>query len=441
MLCPQCYRPLSSRAAYCPYCGAQVQEARTPAPHTLAPGEARDVPQEVSTSRGCTLTLLVIVLTLLALLGLVGLGVAAFYRGLKDRARVEQQAGSEHLRRGTEYMQQKQFELAIAELELSVQLDAKNEQARARLQEAQQGLQIAPGPTAEPQSDIRLAYLQQLQELHRSQDWSRIQIVADQLRSLDADYERETVEDILFDALYQNGVQLVHEERLQEAVRLFDRAMALKPERADVQRAKTLAERYMKGLSFWQADWGKAIEQFQNLYSLAPDYQDVQQRLYQAYVSYGDTLAEQGDWCPAAEKYGAALEIIADNALVAKHREATDRCSTAGPSVASAPLSTIVPSGTFVGSVIKQTAIDSNKVVFRGQVLNRRGEGMLGIQVQIKAWNWKAIAVTDGNGQFSFDGLRDPVTYTLSLPSLQCQPVDAPGAKGQITWVQFRQKR
>ena len=74
-------------------------------------------------------------------------------------------------------------------------------------------------------------------------------------------------------------------------------------------------------------------------------------------------------------------------------------------------------------------------------MLNQKGQGMLGVQVQIRAWNWKATAVTDGNGQFSFDGLRDPVTYTLSLPDLQCQPVDAAGAKGQITWVQFRQKR
>ncbi len=440
MLCPQCHRPLSAGAAYCPYCGAQAQRSQSltmEGPDINSPGpSAQD-----QAPKGCSRTLLVLALILLALLGIVGLGVAAYWRGLEDRTRIEQQAASGHLQRGAEYINQKQFELAIAELELSMQLDPQNQQARAMLQEAQQGLQVVPGPTAEPQPDIRLVHLRQLQELYRKQDWTRAQVVADQLRSLDPDYERETVENILFDAFYQNGIQLVHEERLQEAVRLFDRALALQPDRADVQRAKTLAEGYMAGLSFWQADWDKAIEHLQTIYNLAPDYQDIQQRLYQAYLNSGDVLAEQGDWCPAAERYRAALDLISDDPLAAKEREASDRCSTASPSVTSAPPSTFVPSGTFVGSVVKQTEIDSNKVVFRGQVLNQKGQGMLGVQVQIQAWNWKAVAITDGNGQFSFDGLRDPVTYTLSLPSLQCQPIDAPGEKGQITWVQFRQKR
>ena len=382
-----------------------------------------------------------IVLTLLALLGIVGLGVLAYYRGLEDRSRVEQQAASEYLQRGQQYLEQTQFELAIAELELSVQIDPRNEQAKTLLQQAQNGLQVTPGPTLEPQPDIRLVHVKELQELYRKQDWLRIQVVADQLRSIDADYEREVVENILFDALYQNGMQLVHEERLQEAVRLFDRALTLQPDRADVQRAKTLAEGYMAGLSFWQADWDQAIEKLRIVYELAPDYQDIQQRLYQAYVNSGDTLAEKGDWCPAAERYGAALELIATDALAVKGREAAEQCSTASPAITTAPPSTFVASGTFIGSVVRQTDIDSNKVVFRGQVLNQKGQGMLGVQVQIQAWNWKAIAVTDGNGQFSFDGLRDPVTYTLSIPSLQCQPVDAPGEKGQITWVQFRQKK
>ena len=438
MLCPQCHRVLSEQAAFCPYCGAQIQAQATVSPEPAS--SPFDIPQ-APVSKGCTRTLLVIALSLLALLGIIGLGVLAYYRGLEDRARVEQQAASEHLQRGQEYSQQKQFELAIAELELAIEIDPQNEQAKTALQEAQRGLQVTPGPTAEPQPDIRLVQLRELQELYRRQDWSRIQVVADQLRSIDPNYERATVESILFDALYQNGMQLAHEERLQEAVRLFDRALALQPDRADVQRAMTLAEGYMAGLSFWQADWDQAILNLRTVYNLAPDYQDVRERLYQAYVNSGDALAEQSDWCPAAERFGSALELISNASVVAKEREATDRCSTASPSVTSAPPSTFVPAGTFIGSVVKQTVIDSNKVVFRGQVLNQKGQGMLGVQVQIKAWNWKAIAVTDGNGQFSFDGLRDPVTYTLSLPSLQCAPIDAPGAKGQITWVQFRQKK
>ena len=101
------------------------------------------------------------------------------------------------------------------------------------------------------------------------------------------------------------------------------------------------------------------------------------------------------------------------------------------------PGPTKAPLGTFVGSVVEQTAIDPGKMFIRGHVLDKGDRGVQGTRVQIQAWDWKTMAVTDGNGQFAFDGLGNPVTYTLTLLDLLSLPFDVAGEWGKIKWVQF----
>ena len=75
----------------------------------------------------------------------------------------------------------------------------------------------------------------------------------------------------------------------------------------------------------------------------------------------------------------------------------------------------------------------------RGLILDRNGGGVSGVRVQIRAWDWSAIAVSDGNGQYAFDGLGNPVTYTLSLLDRPSIPVDVEGVWGKVTWVDFEE--
>ena len=75
----------------------------------------------------------------------------------------------------------------------------------------------------------------------------------------------------------------------------------------------------------------------------------------------------------------------------------------------------------------------------RGRILDKEGVGVSGVRVQIRAWDWSAIAVADGNGQYAFDGLSNPVTYTLTLLDLSCLPFDAEGVWGKVTWVDFEE--
>jgi tetratricopeptide (TPR) repeat protein len=252
---------------------------------------------------------------------------------------------------------------------------------------------------------------------------------------------------MLFEAFFQSGLILVDEGRLEEALRLFERALVLQPDSVQVAHAKNLAGLYTEGMRYWGADWGTAASSLQTLYRLAPDYRDVRDRLYEARVYHGDQLAEQRDWCGASDQYALALGIRAAADVSEKRQRASSLCvreptapSAPGPTPGlTPPTGVAAPTGTFVGSLRAPTSIGGRSMYVRGVVMNRLGQGIPGTRVRIGAWDWSAIAVTNGEGQYSFDGLSNPVTYELTLLDLPSQPFRADGVRGQITWVDFRE--
>jgi len=184
------------------------------------------------------------------------------------------------------------------------------------------------------------------------------------------------------------------------------------------------------------------------LYEIDPDYRDVRQRLVGSYVALGDQAADEERWCDAAEAYTASLAIEQDEDIRERNQAAMESCKEAptatpepGEPTPGVTVGPQVPSGSFSGRLVERTGIDSGKMYVRGKVLDTNGNGIQGTQVKIQAWDWSAIAVTDGNGQYSFDGLSNPVTYTLSLVTLSSYPFDVEGQWGKISWVDFTEAK
>jgi hypothetical protein len=385
---------------------------------------------------------------LFVVIGIVGVGGAAVYYGLRDRSRVERQASAEHYSKGLAYLEQNQYELAVAEFELVLQLDPENADAQAKLVEAKGRLQVQPTATPALQKETAAAYFAQLQEAYDAKDWPRVLAEADRVLAVDPAYERGRVDQMLFEAFYASGQQLVAEDRTKEAVRLFDRALQLQPDNTQVQHARTLASLYMDSLSYWGADWPRCVALLASLYELAPDYKDVGQRFVEANTAWGDAAWQQQDWCTASEAYASALHIVASFDLAERQRQAAANCLVPptelpgeGTPTPGQPEGSIAPTGTYVGRLVERTGIDSGKMYIRGKVLNRAGKGVQSVQVKIHAWDWSALAVTDGNGQYSFDGLSNPVTYTLSLVDVSSYPFEIKGEWGKIGWVEFNEAK
>ncbi|HHX66219.1 MAG TPA: tetratricopeptide repeat protein [Chloroflexi bacterium] len=478
MQCPQCHYPVEGKALFCANCGYRLPQPtrvlpqageqtslernasqhRSPKPRSSRPSRpAGDTAFSVSyreeapaQSKGWGMSLAVVAIAVLVMLAIIGLGALAVYYGLEDRASIEYQAAEEHYNRGLSQLEQGQYELAIAEFERALQLNPRHDDARRQLDQAQERLTEQPTPTPMLQQETIAALYDQLREAYEQRDWETVFATADQLLARDPGYERAEVDRMLFNAFYQHGLQLVEQNRLGEAVRLFDRALALQPDNAQVKYAQQLATLYLTAMGYWGADWELTIDNLSTLYNMAPDYLDVSDRMFEAYSKHGDALAQDDEYCRAAEQYAKALEIRPDSAVSSRLQDATIACAEGptpddetGPTAVGTPVSRPpdAPSGTYAGWIVEYIDTDGSWLFIRGRVLDRNGRGVAGVRVQIQAWDWTAISVTDGEGNYSFDGLNHETVYTLTLPDLPHLPTEAPGQRGKVTWVNFQEAR
>jgi len=490
-VCPHCGAQWQGRQLFCPACGRQFSSAgdgpgpttfgeggssgrrpraqRSAAPERISvlvqpdadkgdgageddaggrgPGEQRpgDEPEEEPAEPGgCRRSATVLLVAGTVVMLIVGLGLAAVHYGLRDRSEIIQQTAEEHLNKGLSHLAQQDYDLAIAELELSLQLRPDDPAAAAALNEARQAVRNRPTATPAIRQDLNATYYEDLVAAYQAGEWGRVVDLADRLWSVDPEYRRDDVERMLFDCYYQTGLAYVEENRMEEAIRLFDRALRLRPGDPDAERQIELASLYSEGMTFWGANWEKVISSLSQLYGMAPSYHDVADRLYTAALIYGDLFAQQGDWCVAVNQYDRALAVYANADVAARRRECFDLClaqPTATPEGTPGPEGWPTPVGPFVARVVEQTPIAEDKIYIRGHVLDRDGHGVASAVVKIQAWDWFVTHETDANGAFAFDGLDQPVTYTVSLADYGGASIEAPGEWGKITWVEFQESR
>lgn len=281
---------------------------------------------------------LVVILLLVVILVIGALGV---YHGLQKRDRLTQETAEQHYAAGLAHLENGEYELAVAELELTLRLVPDYQDAAEKLSEAKARLEAQETPTIEMHEQVAADLLNQAQTFYREGRWDDVVLALERLRVLDADYEPQAVEDLLFATYHDQGLALINEGRLEEALRYLDKALEVKPGQEDVLEQRKLAALYLTAISYWGADWDKAISNFLELYVINPEYMDVRQRLYDAYMNRGDLYADQHQWCSAEEQYVLAIEIRPDQAGEKKRTEAQRLCLAVASSPVSA--STVVP--------------------------------------------------------------------------------------------------
>ena len=448
MYCNECGAKLPDDALVCPNCGYRrlPGEQHRAAPETLQPGlqpptdavaepERFDRVPGSERSRGCGWAMLAGMGAGLALLVIVALGVLGVYQGMQERTRLNRAAALEHYQKGLEQLSMENYELARAEFELAVQLDPKNRDAANKLAEVGALISSQPTATSSLRYQTVLLLYNEAREFYNQGDWEGVISKLEQVRSLEPDYERESITQLLVEAYYDTGVGLVGEERLEEAIRYFDRALELRPAEDAARDQKRWASLYLAGLGYWGADWQGAIESFSVLYQLNPDYKDALQRLYAAHLSYADTLYTEADWCAARDHYDSALAMIPTEEAKVKREGAAQNCV-----VARGPAGTPAPSGTFVGRLLEvQDVGTETAMMIRGYIRDAEGDPVPDVRVGLSAWDWSAPpALTSGEGVFAFDGLGNPVTYTVTLLDLPSVPLPVKAEWSKLVWVEFR---
>ncbi len=236
---------------------------------------------------------LLIVWALALILGfslLVGATVLGIVQGMQESAHMRRQSAQFHYEQGIRYLRAGQKQLALAEFQEALRLNPQHLEAQRQIL-----VLLLPTPTPIPtptprptptiNPDLPLVTLLDMarQELEAGQ-WQRAYSRLEQLHLVAPEFQPDEVKALLYEAAYREGLELVEEDRLEEALRAFDRALQWKPNDPKALRQRDLTAAYILGVSYFYADWDSAIAIFEGLYREAPEYKDVRSRFVEALI-------------------------------------------------------------------------------------------------------------------------------------------------------------
>jgi len=183
-----------------------------------------------------------------------------------------------------------------------------------RLSQGTQTAQSAgtPGPATNSK-----ALWSQAQERQAAGSWSEVLALLTQLRAADpqgtrggASYQAGEVSDLLATACTNLARQAEQTANPAAAAGHWDCVLQERPGDADAATGKQRADLYLAGQAALEArQYPGAIAAWDELNRAAPDYADVADRLYLAYVAYGEALCatgEPGDISEGRKQYGLA---------------------------------------------------------------------------------------------------------------------------------------
>ncbi len=268
-------------------------------------------------------------------------GLSAF-AGARDGQRVAQirhtatvaAALVERLQKGNDLLRAGQYELAQANFEYILLYQPENFGVRQLLATAIVAQTPTPTPTPTPVIVNRGELFTALQAAMASSAWDRAISLAEQLIAYDPTFRRAEVDAMLHQALVARGLARLRGSEIEAGLFDLERAEQIRPLSNAVEGERALAARYQSALYYFGADWERAIREFANLQSLAPNYRDVRRRLRDAYIGAGDAYSQAGRWCESVEKYAAAL-AMGESPEIAQRKAIAEQECVLGPSISS----------------------------------------------------------------------------------------------------------
>lgn len=256
--------------------------------------------------------------------------VVGLMQGARDAERLHRQSADFHYRQGLVYLQAGQRELAIAEFREALRFNPEHALAQRELLAL-----LLPTPTPAPTPaavvvptpDPNWQWEQLFEEAKADLAAGRNHMAylkLEQLHELAPDFRSEEVTDLLYRSAYEEGEALLAEDRLEEALRAFDRALIWRPTDPNARRMRDILDLYILGISYFYADWDTAINIFATLYREAPDFKDVRERYITALAEGAAYALRRNLPCQSVEYY-RRLEALAPDRVPRDQYEAAER--------------------------------------------------------------------------------------------------------------------
>ena len=277
--------------------------------------------------------LLIISLALVLSLGmLVGSTVLGIVHGMQESAAMRKQEAQFHYEQGLKYLQVGKKDLALAEFQETLRLNPAHLEAQRHIISL-----LLPTPTPVPTPTPRpiptvdptqplLRVLQAARADLAARRWQQAYSRLEQLHLLAPDFRPEEVKDLLYKAAFQEGMELLQEDRMEEALRAFDRALRWRPDDKEALLQRDLAAAYILGISYFYADWDSAIAIFEGLYRRAPNYRDVRSRYIDALQNGAEYHLRKGNPCRAVTYYVRLQTIAPERVPTDRYQQAVAAC-------------------------------------------------------------------------------------------------------------------
>lgn len=277
---------------------------------------------------------------------------------------------TEHFMLGMDAQTKKQYEIAKRQFEYVIRLDPNFPGAQDKLREVLVAMSVAntptPAPTValptltptldtRPQEEI----YNQAKQQYAAKDWDGLFATIDSLRRIDPKYKAVEIDGMLYIALRFRGIdKILHQANLEGG--LYDLALAERfgPLDVDAIGYRNWARLYLNGASFWEVDWPKVMQYFEEIYPYFPNMRDSSgmtaiERYRIAAKSEGDRLMAAGDACAAYDYYEKSLNAVADATLAQKATEVYLVCHPPEPTATPTP--SFTPTGQVITPEISPT--------------------------------------------------------------------------------------
>jgi tetratricopeptide (TPR) repeat protein len=288
---------------------------------------------------GGALLAVVLVLGISALLG--------YQQGIKQRTAMEQAqtqlAVAEQFELGLQDMEAGRYEVARQRFEYVINLAPDYPGVTDKLAEVLIILNATATPTPSPvptaveatsTPDLRAdeELFNQAETHLTNEEWDLAIQTLEQLRKNNPDYRPVDIDGMLYIALRQRGIKKIGLGNLEGGI--YDLTLAERFGVLDTEADswRVWARQYITGASYWDVNWPKAIEYFEQIAATTPNLHDgtgwsASQRYVDALVGYAESLELNAQWCEVDEIYQKAYEYTGDPKFQEQIEQAQENCS------------------------------------------------------------------------------------------------------------------
>ncbi len=277
------------------------------------------------------------------------LGISAFlgYRqGIKKRTLHEQAqtqlAVAEQFELGVQDIQAGRYEVARQRFEYVIELAPDYPGVTDKLAEVLIVLNATATPTpaplptaveATPTPDLRAdeELFAQAETHLANEEWDLAIATLEQLRKNNPDYRSVDIDGMLYIALRQRGIKKIGLGNLEGGI--YDLTLAERFGVLDTEADswRVWARQYITGASYWDVNWQKAIQYFEEVAAMTPNLHDgtgwsASQRYVDALVGYAQSLELNAQWCEADEPYQKAFEYTGDPKYKELRNSVQEKC-------------------------------------------------------------------------------------------------------------------